>query len=116
MNINPDLDLFVYGLLLSALGVLTHWLAPDYGYATLITCVAGGVLAGGWGVLGLRGFRRRRWTLGTLIVLVLALLVQAVQAWQAVNAGTEALQPLAIILTVLVACGITMLVRLVRER
>lgn len=114
MRINLDLDLFVYGLLLGALGVLAHWLAPEYGPTTLILCVAGGVLAGVWGVLGLRGFRRRGGSIGTLIVVDLVLAVQMTRTWLAVDVGIEALMPVAILLTVLLVCGITILVNFVR--
>lgn len=114
MNINLDFDLLVYGVMLGTLGVLAHRLAPDFGYAILITGLAGGVLAVFWGVLGLRGFRRRIWPIATLIGVDIGLLVQAVKVWLAIKGGIESLQPAAMILTVLLVCGIAELISFVR--
>lgn len=116
MNVNLDLDLLLYGVMLVAFGVLAYWLAPEFGYAILITGIAGGVLAAFWGVLGLWRFRRRIWPIGTLIVLDIVLLVQAVNAWLAIKEGNAALKPVALILTLLLAFGIGQLVNLVHER
>jgi hypothetical protein len=116
MNVNLDFDLLLYGVMLAVFGVLAHWLAPDYGSGALMTGIAGGVLAAFWGVLGLRGFRRRIWPIGTLIVLDIALLVQAVNAWLAIKAGTAALKPAAIILTLLLAFGLGQLVNFLQWR
>lgn len=116
MNVNLHFDLLLYGVMLAGLGVLAHRLAPDSGYATLITGITGGVLVVFWGVLGLRGFHRRIWPIGTLIVLDMVLLVQAITAWLAIKNGTEALKPVALILTLLLAFGIGQLVNLLQGR
>jgi hypothetical protein len=116
MNVSLDFDLVLYGMMLAALGVLAHWLAPDHGHAALMTGIAGGVLAAFWGVLGLRGFRRRIWPVGTLIVLDMVLLVQAIKAWLAIKNGTEALKPVALILTLLLTFGIGQLVNFLQGR
>jgi len=110
MNVSLDFDLLLYGVMLVGLGVLAHRLAPDFGTATMITGIAGGVLAAFWGVLGLRGFRQRIWPIGTLVVLDIVLLVQAITAWLAIKGGTEAVKPVALILTLLLAFGIGQLV------
>lgn len=116
MKVNLDFDLLLYGVMLASLGVLAQRLAPDLGFATLITGVTGGVLAVFWGVLGLRGYRRRIWPIGTLIVLDIVLLVQAIKAWLAIKNGTEALKPVALILTLLLAFGIGQLVNFLQGR
>lgn len=114
MKDNLDFDLAAFGVMLSALGMLAHWLAPDFGYATLVTGIVGGGLATFWGALGMRGIRRRRWPIGTLIAVDIALLVQACRAWLGVKEGTEILKRAALILTVLLACGIVELINYVR--
>jgi len=100
--------------MLGALGVLAHQLTPDSGYAILITGLAGGILAVLCGVLGLRGSRRRIWPIATLIGVDIGLLVQAVNIWLAIKGGAESLQPTAMILTVLLVCGIAQLINFVR--
>jgi peptidoglycan/LPS O-acetylase OafA/YrhL len=115
MNQNPDLDLLLYGVLLVGLGVLAHQLAPNFGPAPLLTCIAGGVSAVFWAVLGLQGFRRRIWPKVTLVLLTIALLVQAVGAWLEVKAGVDAAKSVAVILTLLMACGIVQLVNSIQE-
>lgn len=100
--------------MLGTLGVLAHRLSPDSGYAILITGLAGSILTVCWGVLGLRGFQRRIWPIATLIGVDLGLLVQVVKIWLAIKAGGESLQPTAMILTVLLVCGIAQLINFVR--
>jgi len=68
-----------------------------------------------WGVLGLRGFRRRIWPVGTLVILVMALLIQAVRAWLKVKDGNEAFKLVAAILTLLCAFGVGQLVNFLKE-
>lgn len=106
MNVNRDLDLALYGVMLVGLGVLAHKLAPDFAYATLITGIVGGGLSGLCGLLGLRRRQRRIWPVGILVVLIAALLVQSIKAWLGViKAGTDALKPVAMILTALLVLG-----------
>ncbi len=113
---NLDFDLLIFGTAVAAMGVLAHRLAPDFGDATLIAGIAGGALAVFWGVLGLRGFRRRIWPIATLTILNLVLLAQAVRAWMTVKGGTDALKPVALILTMMLAFGIVQLLNFMRER
>ena len=56
MRLNVDSDRLLHGLMLAGLGVVPHRLAPDFGYAILITGVVGVVAAVVLGLLGLRGF------------------------------------------------------------
>ncbi|MBE0541838.1 MAG: hypothetical protein IH623_10670 [Verrucomicrobia bacterium] len=114
MNVNIHFDLVLYGMILAGLGVLAHRLAPDFGYATLITGIAGGSASVFWGVLGLRGFRRRIWPISTLLVVAVLLLMQAVRAWLQIKRGDETFKPVAVILTVLLAFGIGQLVNLAK--
>lgn len=112
MNTDLDLDLVIYGLLLAGLGVLAQRLAPEFGTATLVIGLAGGVLIGLFGVLGLRRLRtprRRAGPVAMLSVVSIALMVQAIRAWLAVRAGVEAVKPVAVILTVLLVFGIGLL-------
>jgi len=114
MNVVLSLDLILYGLILAGLSVLAHCLAPDLVHTTLITGVAGGVLTSLWGVLGLRGFRRRVLPTVTLGVLAVVLLAQTVNAWSAMKTGVPAAKPVAVILTVLAVFAIGQLVNLVQ--
>jgi len=115
MNVNLDFDLLLYGVMLAGFGVVAHRLVPDFGYATLITGIAGGVLVVFWGVLGLRGFRRRIWPIGTLVVLDIMLLVQSVIVWRAIKGGVVVLKPVALISTLLLAFGIGQLLNFLQE-
>ncbi len=115
MNENLDFDLLLYGVMLAVFGVLAHRLAPDFGYATMITGIAGGVLVAFWGVLGLRGFRRRIWPIGTLVGLDILLLVQSITVWLAIKGGIVALKPVALIPTLLLAFGIGQLLNFLQE-
>ncbi len=110
MNVNLDFDLVLYGVMLVAFGVLAHPLAADFGYATMISGIAGGVGVAFWGVLGLRGFRRRIWPIGTLVVLDIVLLVQSVIVWMAIKSGRVELKPVVLIPPLLLAFGIGQLV------
>lgn len=116
MNVNLDFDLLLYGVMLVALGVLAHQLAPGFGYAAMTTGIAGGVAAGFWGVAGLRGFRRRLWPIGTLVVLDVVLLIQVGRAWLEIKGGNDAFKPVALILTLLMAIGVGQLVNFVQGR
>ena len=114
MNTNIDFDLLLYGVMLVVLSVVAHRSAPDPGHSVLITGIVGGVAAVVWGVLGLRGFRRRIWPISTLVIVVLLLLIQAVRGWLEVKAGNDAFQPVALILTLLMVFGIGQVVKFVR--
>jgi hypothetical protein len=116
MNVNLDFDLLLYGVMLTGFGVLGHRFAPDFSNAILITGIAGGLASVLWGVLGLRGFRRRIWPISTLIVGDIALLIQAVRAWLEIKSGNDAFKPVAMILTLLLAFGIGQLVNFLQER
>ena len=115
MNDNLDFDLLLYGVMLVGFGVIAHRLAPDFGNAILITGIAGGLASVLWGVLGLRGFRRRGWPISTLIVLVILLLIQTVGAWLKIKNENGAVKPVAMILTLLLAFGIGQLVNFLQE-
>jgi hypothetical protein len=116
MNVNLDFDLLLYGVMLAGFGVLAHRLAPDFGNAILFTGIAGGLASVLWGVLGLRGFQRRIWPISTLIVLVILLLIQTVGAWLKIKNGNDAVKPVAMILTLLLAFGIGQLLNFWQER
>jgi hypothetical protein len=116
MNRGLDVDLILYGVMVAGLGVVAHRSAPDAGYSVLIAGIVGGVAAVFWGVLGLRGFRRRIWPISTLMIVDLVLLVQAVRAWLAVNEGQDAFKLVAAILTLLLVLGIGQLVNFMQGR
>ena len=115
MKTNLDFDLILYGVMLAGLGVLANWIAPDAGYWVLITGIAGGVAAVFWGVLGLRGFRRRICPISTLMVVDIVLLIQTVSAWLQVKGGKGVFKPVAGILTLLLGFGIGQLVNFMQE-
>lgn len=117
MKLDIDLDQVIYGVLLVGLGLLAHGLAPELGWATLVTGSVGGVLIGLDGVLGLRGLRtpqRRVCPVILLAIVSITLMVEAVLAWQAVRAGTDAARPVAVILTVLLVFGLGQLLNRVK--
>ncbi len=115
MKFSLDFELLLYGIMLVGLGAGAYWLVPDHGYTTVLTGVAAGVATSFWAVLGLLGFRKRRATIGTLGAVILALLVQAGSAWLAVKAGTTALKPVAVILTLLLGFGLGQLISFLKE-
>jgi len=115
MNTDLDFDLVLYGGILLGVGALAHRIAPGVEHAVLISGVGGGAAAMFWGVLGLRGFRRRIWPISTLIVLDLVLLVGAGGAWLQMKNGNEGLKKLAVILTVLLVLGMGQLAGYLRE-
>jgi hypothetical protein len=115
MNANLDFDLLLYGMMLAGFGVLAHRLAPDCGNGILIAGIAGGLASVFWGVLGLRGFRRRIWPVSTLIVVDILVLIQAVRAWLEIKGGNDAFKPVAMILTLLLAFGIGQMVNFLQE-
>lgn len=114
MNNDLDLDLILYGVLLAVVGVLAHRSAPDAGSVTLIIAIAGGCTSVIWGIIGLRGFRRRLWPIGTLIVVVVVLLIQAVRLWLEVRAGNDVFKFMAASVTMLLGLGIGQLVNFVQ--
>lgn len=116
MNRGLNVDLILYGVMLAGLGVVAHRSAPDVGYSLLITGIAGGFAAMLWGVLGLRGFRRRIWPISTLMIVDLVLLVEAVSAWLEVKEGQDAFKLVAAILTLLLVLGIGQLVNFAQAR
>jgi hypothetical protein len=116
MNVNLDFDLILYGVILVGLGVFAHQSAPDAGHAVLITGIAGGSASVFWGVLGLRGFRRRIWPISTLLVVAVVLLMQAVRAWLQIKDGNETYKLVAVSLTLLFVFDIGQLVNFLQER
>jgi len=83
MNRALGFEFVVYGVLLSGLGFLTYRAAPELARVTLITGIGGGVLSVLWGVLTLRGYKRRWWAVLTLAAVSAILLTQLVMIWGA---------------------------------
>ena len=81
MNRTLGFEFVVYGVLLSGLGFLTYRAAPELARVTLITGIVGGVLSLLWGVLTLRGSKRRWWAVLTLAAVSAILLTQLVMIW-----------------------------------
>ena len=115
MNVSLSLDLLLYGLMVVGLNLVAHRIAPDFAGATLTLVIAGGLFIMFWGVLGLRGFRRRAWPIGTVLIVAVLLLVQAVKAWFAMQAGVVGLKPVAAILFLLLVLAIGQLVNLAQS-
>lgn len=116
MNINPHVDLLLYGIVLMALGLLAHKLNPELGHAILIVGVMGGALNCLWGVLGLRGLRCRIGPIGTLVIVNVALVVQWIRGWAAIRSGADTLKPTLIIVSVLLVFGIGQLIGFLSRR
>jgi len=88
MNRTLGFEFVIYGVLLSGLGFLTYRAAPELANVTLITGIGGGVLSLLWGVLALRGYKRRWWAVLTLAAITAIVLSQLVMTW-----GAQGVEP-----------------------
>lgn len=87
MNVSFSLDLLLYGLMVIGLNWVAYRIAPDLAGVTLTLAVTGGFFIVFWGVLGMRGFRRRSWPIATLMIVAILLILESVKAWFAIKAG-----------------------------
>ncbi len=90
MNKTLGLQLIIYGLLLAGVSYLVYHMTPGAARTTLIAGLAGGALSLIWGVLAVRGSRRKAFALLTLAAISYVLLSQAVLAW---GGGKEGASP-----------------------
>ena len=109
MNKNLGSELIVYSVLLAGLSYLTHHVAPTIARPTLITGLVGGALCLVWGILAVRGSRRKAWAILTLIPISYVMLSQAVLTWGGRSEGGSPTRLAPALMVVMLAFSIGML-------
>ena len=112
MNKRLGLELIGYGLLLAGLSYATHRLAPALAKPALVTGMLGGALSLLWGILALRGNRRKAGPLLTLIAIAYVLLSQTVLTWGGRGPGGSGSPMAPVVMLFLLATSFGMLIRI----